>query len=111
VKKEKVPVWRPSTQHYNPYVTNLDNFNVIPADKKNKTRPVTMSYSPRNMIKEEVESNEKAGKNEFEARVEVNTLTFNAALPNMADILASYKGFVNTVRPGTEKIRRLSSLK
>ena len=112
VKKEKVPVWRPSTQHYNPYVTNLDNFNVLPADKKNKTRPVTMSSSPRNMKKEEIfENNEKTDKNEFEARVEVNSLTFNAALPNMAVILASYKGFVNTVRPGTEKIRRLSSLK
>jgi hypothetical protein len=107
IQKGKIPIWRPSTQHQSPYVTNLENFNFPAPDKKVK-RPTTMSYSPRHEKKEEKNEEKNA---EIEARVEMNTLSFNAALPGLAEILSNYKGFVNTVKPGTEKVRRLSSLK
>lgn len=105
--KDNFKVWRPNTRHQELYVTNIDNFHFAPPVKQKK-RPQTMSYSPRGKIERGVNEQVQV----VEARIEVNTLTFDAALPGLASIVNCYKGgFKNNVRPGTEKMRRLSSIK
>lgn len=105
IRKEKFKVWRPNTRHQDLYVTNVDNFNFAPPVKQKK-RPQTMSFSPRVRKVENCEPEKIQG---VEMKIEVNTLSFDAALPGLANIVNSYKGgFRGNARPGTQKLGRLS---
>lgn len=105
-KKDKISKpWRPNTQYNQPYVSNIDNTSFI---KTTKTfvRPSTMSYSPRQAEGKRVQS---AASPIPEAKYEVNSLSFEAALPGLSNMISSYNTrFVVRVRPRIEHVKRFS---
>ncbi|OMJ84035.1 hypothetical protein SteCoe_14904 [Stentor coeruleus] len=105
-KKDKISKpWRPNTQHNQPYVSNVDNTSFI---KTNTTfvRPSTMNFSPRHIERKRVQS---AASPIPENKYEVNSLSFEAALPGLSNMISSYNTrFVVRVRPRIEHIKRFS---
>jgi hypothetical protein len=105
-KKDRISKpWRPNTQYNQPYVSNVDNTSFI---KTTKTfvRPSTMSYSPRQAEGKRVQS---AASPIPEAKYEVNSLSFEAALPGLSNMISSYNTrFVVRVRPRIEHVKKIS---
>ena len=99
------PGWRPST-HYQEPARAVEEWGGKAREPKGSARPKTMSVSPRGR-------GEQRGKTAIwpipETKIEINSLSFEAALPGMADILNSYgNGFVVRVKPRVDKVRQVS---
>lgn len=94
------PIWRPSTQHTEPPKSS-GAITKKAKTPKGTVRPSTMSMSPRMRIEKRVQT---AISPIPEARIEVNSLSFEAALPGLANMLSSYSnGFVVRLRPRVDK--------
>ena len=102
-KSEKLekPMWRPSTQYHSPFFPPVEYNN--PKTARSTARPSTMNVSPRAKDDIRVKS---AISPIPESKIEINALSFEAALPGLSDMLNTYtKAFVVRVRPGIEKIK------
>lgn len=95
------PIWRPSTQYHDP--NTLPDASIpskIPKTAKSPNRPLTLASFPIAQQKKFHRSISPSLQNKFE----INSLNFEAALPELSDIVNSYNNrFIVRVRPKIEK--------